>query len=153
MYITVENQQSQIRLDSRRVEKMIRVIFRREKIATARLNVIFVSRQKITALNRRFLRQNQATDVIAFDLTPERLSYQRQSAPKGAIREVWGDIFISVDAAVRQSREFRTTVDYELKLYVAHGILHLLGYDDHAPGDIRLMRAKEAALMDLVNRQ
>lgn len=62
-------------------------------------------------------------------------------------KTVSGDIMISTDAAVKNHKEFKTTVSEELTLYIVHGILHLLGYDDHSKKDILKMRKKEKELM------
>ena len=80
-----------------------------------------------------------ATDVLAFDLR------DRKSASA-----LEGEIVISTGAACRQARQFKTTPQREVTLYVVHGILHLLGYDDHRPADIRKMRSKEKELMELL---
>jgi len=60
-------------------------------------------------LNRRYRKSDRGTDVLAFET---------------------GDIIISIDAAHRQAKGFGSTPSRELKLYLIHGILHLLGYDD-----------------------
>ena len=59
------------------------------------------------------------------------------------------DIMISTDTAINNARKFKTTPDYELMLYVAHGILHILGYDDRTKTQMKRMRKKEA---EYVNR-
>lgn len=58
-----------------------------------------------------------------------------------------GDIVISVDAAVRNARIYKTALARELALYIIHGILHLHGYDDHGYAQTRKMRAREAKLL------
>ncbi|MBI5415774.1 MAG: rRNA maturation RNase YbeY, partial [Candidatus Omnitrophica bacterium] len=63
-----------------------------------------------------------------------------------------GDIAICVDAAVRNAKSCDTSLAQELVLYVAHGILHLLGFDDHAPADIRAMRAKEQEILEYLGK-
>ena len=58
------------------------------------------------------------------------------------------DIMISTDQAILQARSFKTTPGYELLLYVAHGLLHILGFNDHSPEQIKLMRKKESEYVD-----
>jgi len=68
-------------------------------------------------------------------------------------QELKGDVIISVDAAIGNARRFQTSFEYEIVLYMIHGILHLLGFDDHSPADIKRMRHKEKELMEhLKNR-
>jgi probable rRNA maturation factor len=48
---------------------------------------------------------------------------------KGTER-ILGDVVISAETAVKQARRYKKKVDDEIRLYLAHGILHLAGYDD-----------------------
>lgn len=61
-----------------------------------------------------------------------------------------GELFICLDDAVKQAREFRTTWQGELVRYVIHGLLHLCGYDDLSPGLRRKMKREENRLVRLV---
>ncbi len=60
------------------------------------------------------------------------------------------DIFISTDAALKNMRRYNTTLEKELILYIIHGILHLAGYDDKHPDDIKKMRKREQELLGVV---
>ncbi len=57
------------------------------------------------------------------------------------------DIVISTDAVVKNAKEFKSTTNKELVLYLIHGILHLCGYDDHSPKDINRMQKRENELL------
>lgn len=70
-------------------------------------------------LNRKFLGLDMPTDVIAFDLRPQ---------PKGPLA---GDIAVSTDTACANARVFKTDPLREMYLYVIHGVLHLLGWQDN----------------------
>ncbi len=129
--ITVQNSQKTLPLKTVSAENTIRHILKCCRVSRADLTVVFVSRQKIAALNKQFLGRAYATDVLAFDLREHH---------KDVLR---GDIIISTDAVVKQSRQFGQSRSRELALYMIHGILHLLGYDDHSPKDIAQMRAEE----------
>jgi probable rRNA maturation factor len=82
------------------------------------VSVVLVSDRKISQLNRRFLQIAGPTDVITFQ---------------------HGEIFISVETAERQGRQYRTALASELRLYLVHGLLHLHGLDDHRAADRRRM--------------
>ena len=81
--------------------------------------------------HKKFLKCAYATDVLAFET---------------------GDIIVSVDAAIKNAKHFKADLNRELVLYMIHGLLHLLGYDDHHQKDILLMRKKEAELLKKVGR-
>jgi len=87
------------------------------------------------------------TDVLAFDLRECRDSSRAVLTGKRK-NEIAGEIIISTDAAIRNSRIYKTSMDKEIVLYIIHGILHLLGFDDHKPNDVQKMRKKEADILD-----
>lgn len=62
--------------------------------------------------------------------------------------EFLGDIIISVDAARRQARDFKTTKKKELVLYLIHGLLHLLGYDDETPKEAEKMKRRQEEIFE-----
>jgi len=80
----------------------------------------------------KYLRKGKTTDVLVFDITEPQDS-----------KRMFADIVISVDTAIRNAKIFKTTPLYEIKLYLIHGALHLLGYDDHGLKQRQLMRKKE----------
>lgn len=98
--------------------------------------VIFVDDAFLCALHERFLGDPSATDVITFDLG-------ESDTDDGVACE----IYVSVDCARRVAQRRGEPVERELALYLAHGALHLCGFDDHERGDRRRMRAAEAHVL------
>ena len=143
MDILIENQQKIIPLNTAVLRKIVQKILRHEKISRAAISFVFVTDQKIRTFNKKFLGRDYTTDVLAFDL-----SEKRPAGEKG--RSLEGDVVISATTACTNAKVFKTSPHYEIILYVAHGILHLLGFDDHSPKDIKKIRAKEQELMTLV---
>ncbi len=80
-----------------------------------------------------YLGRDTATDVIAFD----------NSVKKG---ELLADIAISTDTAIRNARSFKTNPLDEVRLYIIHGVLHLLGYDDNNGRNALIMRERQELL-------
>ena len=70
-------------------------------------------------MNKRYLRHNRVTDVIAFSL------------PDG--RTIGGEVYVNLDQARRQARDYGVGFQTEVKRLVIHGTLHLLGYRDSSP--------------------
>jgi len=141
MEIAVENQQKKLRLKSTQISKIAKTILHREGVKKANLSIVFVTSQKIRNLNKEYLGRSYATDVLAFDLS-ERGSKTLQ-----------GDIIISTDAVIKNARLFNIDQSEELSLYVIHGILHLLGFDDHRQIDIKKMRKKEEEMLKYLGTQ
>ena len=91
------------------------------------------------------MNRDHTTDVLAFDLSDDTVSY----SGKKRIFHLEGEIIISATTAVRNAARFDSTPYNELILYVVHGILHLLGYDDHDPKEKKRMQKKQ---QDIVKR-
>ncbi len=100
------------------------------------LGVHLIDAFEMTELNETFLRQSGSTDVITFD--------HQEAADDGNLH---GEIFISVDDAVAQSGRFGATWQSEIIRYLAHGILHLEGYNDIEAGPRRAMKREENKLV------
>jgi probable rRNA maturation factor len=88
--------------------------------------VLIVSDRRMSALHRQFLNKSGPTDVITFS---------------------HGEIFISAETARRHARQFRNTLPRELQLYVAHGLLHLHGFDDRTKAAARKMEHAQRRIL------
>lgn len=99
------------------------------------ISIIFCSDNYILDVNIKYLHHDYFTDVITFDYCEgDRLS---------------GDLFVSIDSVRENAIEFGTDFDEELHRVIVHGLLHLIGYDDHTPEDQKVMRAKEDYYLSL----
>jgi len=99
------------------------------------LSIIFCSDNYILDINIKYLQHDYFTDIITFDYCEgDRLN---------------GDLFISVDTVRENASFYGTEFADELNRVIVHGILHLIGYDDHSEKDIAEMRAKENYYLSL----
>lgn len=110
------------------------------------LNVVIVGDEQMADLHQRFSGVSGTTDVLTFDL---RTNPPATSTP-GETAAVDGEVYICVDEARRRAAEFEHPVGHELLLYATHGLLHLLGYDDHDEEQHRLMHEKEDQLLTAI---
>jgi probable rRNA maturation factor len=136
----VSDRQRVLRVSVRGLERLVRMALVAEGIEQAEINVILVDDRRIAAVHRRWLGLPGPTDVITFDL-----SAGTAGPPQAGV--LAGDIVVSTETARRMARAVGWTPRQELAYYVVHGLLHLTGYDDHAPADRRVMRARERAVM------
>jgi len=102
----------------------------------SRLSVAVVGDAEIVELNQRFTGRTGDTDVLAFALG------DGDSADR-----LVGEIIVCASRAAAEARARAVPPEEELALYVAHGFLHLVGYDDHTPGDRRRMYEAEEKLL------
>lgn len=136
--ITINNLQNKLSIPKMRIKKLILKILKAEGFnKSGYINICFTNNVLIKKLNTEFLRANSATDVLAFNLSDKKIK-----------KSVLADIAISTESAISNARIFKTAPRDELLLYVAHGILHILGFNDQSKAEIQLMRKKEEAYVD-----
>ena len=99
------------------------------------VNVIFCSDNYVLDVNVKYLGHDYFTDIITFD-------YCEGST-------LSGDLFISVDSVRENSVFYGTEFTDELDRVIVHGLLHLIGYDDHTDEDQAVMRSKEDYYLSL----
>jgi probable rRNA maturation factor len=107
------------------------------KLENVELSLALVRDPAIRRLNRTWRGKDQPTDVLSFPAGDS-------SAP--GVRPL-GDVIISMDTARRAAKTFRTTLSQELARYLAHGLLHLLGYDHDVPAAAQKMERLERRLL------
>ena len=93
------------------------------------INYIFCDDEYLHKINVEYLDHDTLTDVISFDYTMGN--------------EISGDVFISVERVLDNSKDYSTTFDEELRRVLVHGVLHYCGYKDKSEADEVLMRNKE----------
>jgi probable rRNA maturation factor len=136
--VDVSDRQKLLRASARGIERLVRQALAAEGVEEAEIGVVLVDDRRIAALHRRWLGVPGPTDVITFDLSAG------PCLPRAALA---GDIVVSVETARRVARQVGWTPRQELFYYIVHGLLHLTGYDDHAPADRRAMRARERKVL------
>ncbi len=98
-------------------------------LGSVELSVVLTDDVEIRELNGVFRQRDKATDVLAFAMREgEPLGGGAAVAP-GSSGEILGDVVISVETARRQAREHGRTLIAEMQMLLAHGLLHLIGYD------------------------
>jgi len=121
---------------------LARRILARERVPpNAELSVVLTGDAALRRLNRRYRGRDEPTDVLSFGLDGDATF----ATPPG-VRQV-GEVVISVVTARRQARRAGRALDDELAHLLAHGVLHLLGYDHNTAGAERAMRAREESLL------
>ena len=99
------------------------------------VNIIFCSDPYILDVNINYLGHDYYTDIITFDYV------------EGDVLS--GDLFISIDSVRENASFYGTEFSTELRRVMVHGLLHLIGYDDHTPEEQKEMRSKEDYYLSL----
>jgi len=121
MKIWIRNRQKHIPLDLRKIRRAAQRLLTELGLLEAELSLLFVNDLQIQALNRRYLRRNKPTNVLAFPM--------RKGEFPTLHPHLLGDLVISVESAKRQSNRFGLDDMEMVILLMVHGILHLIGYE------------------------
>jgi probable rRNA maturation factor len=93
------------------------------------INYIFCDDEYLHKINLEYLNHDTLTDIISFDYTMGN--------------ELSGDIFVSTERVLDNSKDYNTVFEDELKRVLVHGVLHYCGYKDKSEEDEVIMRSKE----------
>lgn len=126
-----------VRISDASVQKVVHTLdrWRTFRCPKGTLSVVFVGDKEISRLHDEFLGDPSVTDVITF------------VGEEHPVEPFAGEICVNIDQARRAAKEHRTTLAFELRLYVAHGWLHLTGLRDGNKKESAAMRAGEAGAL------
>ncbi|MDE2127495.1 MAG: rRNA maturation RNase YbeY [Armatimonadetes bacterium] len=113
--------------------------------ATAELNVVLTSDRRVHALNLLYRGIDAPTDVLSF-------SQIEGETPIEVDPNLLGDVVIAVPTAARQAAVRGGQLQAEVELLTAHGVLHLLGYEDDTERGVRRMWKKQREALKLLYR-
>lgn len=113
----------------------LKIVAESEVKKIGQVNIIFCSDNYILDINQKYLQHDFFTDIITFDYCENDV--------------LSGDLFISVDSVRENAIFYKTEFTDELNRVIVHGLLHLIGYDDHSDEDIKMMRSKENYYLEL----
>ena len=110
------------------------------------VSVIFVSKERIQEINKEYRQIDKVTDVISFAL----LDSDDEIIEKDLITTL-GDIFICVDQAIEQAKDYGHSLSREMGFLACHGLLHLLGYDHIDIEEENIMFSKQDEILNSIN--
>lgn len=134
--INVLRSSARCAVSAARIKKVVRHVLRAEKIISADLAFLFAGSAFVKRLNRRYAGREDVTDVLAFDMSCAPASFG-----------IFGDVVVCVDVARSVSKELGVPFDEEVRRYLIHGVLHLIGYDDLTARQRRLMHRRQEGLV------
>ncbi len=130
-------------LERRDLSIRIEAMMQARNLETEEASFLLTDDKQIHELNRQYRGFDKPTDVLAFALN---------EGEYGAISQgLLGDVVVSVPTAKRQAREAKRPLVDEVTMLLAHGLLHLLGYDHATAKEDRVMRAETDRLCAAAN--
>lgn len=126
------------------VTRWCEAMLRAMKVRRAELSVLLCDDETIHALNKGYRKKDKPTDVLAFALREGELGHLAGDS--------LGDVVISLETAKRQAEARGIHPREEVRMLLAHGILHLLGWDHRTDAEDARMRAETLRLMNASRR-
>jgi len=119
---------------------LLEYALKKEKLDNVEFNVIFVDSNKIHEINKEYRGIDRVTDVISFALE-DNLDFELD-------HRLLGDIYICVERAEEQAKEYEHSFLREISFLMIHGLLHLLGYDHMKEDEEKIMFGKQEEILD-----
>jgi len=130
------NYESDFTLDNEEaIANWLSAVISSENKKEGEINYIFCDDEYLHKINIEYLNHDTLTDIISFDYTVGN--------------EISGDIFVSIERVLDNSKDFNTSFNDELKRVLVHGVLHYCGYKDKSDKDEALMRTKEDQKLEM----
>ena len=150
--IDIANSQDCLDVDEEFLTQVAERVLAAEQVAAAEISIALVDNATIHELNRQYLNHDYPTDVLSFllECDPEETGPPAAGFPetlRGRGKRLEGEVIISTETALQDAENFGWSPREEVVLYLIHGLLHLVGYDDLSSTEQAVMRARERAML------
>ncbi len=134
--VAISSSQRRVRVPRKRIIELVAHVAAVEGRTIEQVDIAVVGRRRMATLNELHLRHRGPTDVLSFDLGD------------GLSGGLCAQIVVCSDVATVQARRRGHAPWKELLLYITHGLLHVIGYDDQSGPEARIMHAREDELLE-----
>ncbi|PRR83918.1 rRNA maturation RNase YbeY [Clostridium vincentii] len=162
--IYVDNRQDKVKIKNTEIEELKRTIIfalnEEEVLIPTEVSLLLVDNDEIREINKTTRGIDRTTDVLSFPM----LDYPNNKVYKDKYKDfnfdetymdgeylVFGDIVISLEKALEQSKEYEHSFQREASYLVVHSVLHLLGYDHMERQEKDIMRKREEDILNKLN--
>lgn len=108
------------------------------------INIVLTNPENIRKMNKEYRNIDKETDVLSFPMFEKEELEKRENL----IKDVLGDVVISIKKVKEQSAEYGHSFERELAYMAVHGFYHLMGFDHMSEDDKILMRQKEENVLE-----
>jgi probable rRNA maturation factor len=131
-------------LSKRLVRQMAEHMLLELRLPSSELSILLTNDARIHTINREHRGKDKPTDVLSF---PQH-EFVAPEKPRGKLPLLLlGDVVISLETALRQAKGRRRSLEDEVRFLLAHGILHLVGYDHATPSEKKVMTKRTRELV------
>ena len=121
--------------EKRRIKEWLNLVAFEEGNKIQNLNFLIVGDKRMIHFNKTYLNHDYSTDIITFDNSENK--------------KISGDVVISIERVKENSKKYKVKLEDELRRVMAHGLLHLLGYDDKNEKEKKRIRKKENYYLEM----
>ncbi len=132
--IAISNQVKFCKINRNLIRQAVRAVLQQAGIETAEISIAIVDDATMAQLHGQYLGDPTPTDVLSFVL-------------EEGDRHLEGEIVVGAETAAAWAKRLNWPCENELLLYIVHGTLHLVGFDDQTPAERRKMRREEKAVL------
>ena len=143
-------QQSFATIDEQLLRDILVRVLIEEKVLSAEISIALVDHAEMRSLNKQYLNHDFNTDVLSFLLECHQLE-EASSSLRGTGKKIEGQLIVCTEMAMESASQYGWDSQNELTLYLIHGLLHLLGYDDLTTEEQQIMRQRERELLGIWN--
>jgi probable rRNA maturation factor len=136
------------------LKKLVKTVCNRFKLAKATVDIAIVNNAEIKRLNKQFLSRDVTTDCLSFDLSDGQDrpvkgggDKQRDKSVSGTIARKIFELVVNGEKAVKEAKIRGHSTEAELALYVTHGLLHNMGFDDATKAGAKKMHDTEDEIL------
>ena len=147
MNIVIDSRQRAKRVNSRLLKLIVAELLAQLKITDAEIGINLVAAREMALVNETFLNHAGSTDVITFDHS------SAEQETRSAELEIHAELFVCIDDAILQAKQFQTSWQSEVVRYIVHCVLHLIGHDDLKPQLHRKMKSEENRLVRRLSKK
>ena len=137
MVVQVAEEFDGLEVDVPKLEKLVRAVCKRFRLSRATISIAIVDDARIRKVNKQFLGRDDPTDCLSFDLSDE-----------GANSAKSFELLVNAERAIREASLRGHSSGAELALYVIHGLLHNVGFDDSTDNEARKMHDTENEILE-----
>ncbi len=123
------------------IKNICNLTFKKLNVKKPIFNIVIVNNNKIREINKKYREKDEPTDVISF-------AFEETSNINYKDMRFLGEIYISIDKAISQAKEYGHSLKREICFLTVHGLLHLLGYDHINENDRKIMRDLEESVLN-----
>ena len=137
--LSVQNKQRTFKISSELMKQIAQsIIDELLQNKNHKLSIVFIGKNKMAELNKKYLKHKGPTDVLTFN-------YPDESPPKS-------EILICPSVAYQHAKSHKVSLGCELTRYIIHGILHIEGYNDRTSEERSIMKQKENHTLNKITK-